>query len=83
MLLVQKAGPGEVELNFMWLPTFIGMNVSVQKEIEKELHPVLQGKPLTEDTLRDAHDRVIDFLCQKFPLEGLRDYLDAVKFVTG
>lgn len=81
MLFVQRTDPGVVELNFMWLPSFIGMNAAVQQEIEKKLSPLLQGKPMTEDTLKEAHEYVIDFLCQRFPLKGLRDYLDAVKFV--
>jgi len=66
----------------MWLPTFIGLNNSFKKRIEDELAPLLQGKELTEDLLDAASDRVIDILCESHKsLPGLRDYLDAIKFV--
>lgn len=82
MLLVVTAEPGVVELNFTWMPLWIGMNSALKKEIEEAIAPVLIGKPLTEETLQNAHDLIINFLVNKFPaIEGLRDYLDAVKFV--
>ena len=82
MRAVIRTAPGVVELNFMWLPTFVGMNAQLKKEIEERLKPKLEGRPL-EETLDDAHEMVIDFLVERFPaLTGLRDYLDAMKYVT-
>lgn len=82
MRAVIRTGPGVVELNWMWLPTFVGMNAQLKKELEERLAPKLEGRPL-EDSLDDAHEMVIEFLVEKFPaLEGLRDYLDAMKYVT-
>jgi hypothetical protein len=76
MLLVNRVSEGTFELNYMWLPTWLGMNTKLKKEMETELAPVLQGK-----TPEEASDIVLDFLCSKFPLEGLRDYLDGLKFI--
>lgn len=82
MRAVVKTAPGVVELNFMWLPTFVGMNAQLKKEIEERLAPKLEGLPLDDDTLNDAHEMVIEFLVERFPaLHGMRDYIDALKYV--
>ena len=83
MRVVVQTDPGVVELSFMWLPTFIGLNGVLKQELETKLKTKIEGKPLTEETLDWAHDQVVEFLCEKFPIKGLRDYLDAIKFVEG
>lgn len=81
MRAVIRTAPGVVELNWMWLPTFVGMNAKLKKELEERLAPKLEGQPL-EAALDAAHEMVIDFLVEKFPAHpGLRDYLDALKYV--
>jgi hypothetical protein len=80
--LVHTTGPGVVAFNFMWAPTFLGMGGQLKLELEKKLAPELVGKPMTDETLDWAHERVVDFIVEKFPtIKGLRDYLDAIKFV--
>lgn len=74
--------PGVVELSYMWLPTFIGMNTVLKKEIETLVGPLLVGRPASDDVLDEAHELIVDFLVKKFPFPGLRDYLDALKFVA-
>ena len=82
MRAVVRTAPGVLEINWMWLPTFIGMNAQLKKEIEERLAPKLEGRPL-EEALDDAHEMVIEFLVERFPaLHGMRDYLDAMKYVT-
>ena len=83
MRLVVATEPGVVEVNFMWLPTWLGLNTQLKKDLEAELGPLLQGRELTEEVLEEAHDQVLDFLVQRHTqFGGLRDYLDALKFVT-
>ena len=82
MLAVIRSGPGEVSLNFMWLPTFIAYDAALKKHIEEKLAPELVGKDLTEDVLQHAHDAALDIICAwHHAIPGLRDYLDAMKFV--
>jgi hypothetical protein len=82
MRAVVATGFGELELNFQWLPTWIGLNGRLKLELEKELAPHLEGRPLDDDTLDAAHDLVLTFLEARFPsFRGLRDYLDGLKFV--
>ncbi len=73
---------GVVELNYMWLPTFIGMNAVLKKEMETELQPSVLGIPLTEQGLDEIHQKVVEYLVKKFPdAKGLELYLDSLKFV--
>ena len=83
MRLVVVPEPGVTELAWMWMPSFIGMNTALKREIEEEVSKLLVGKPATDDVLDAAHDKVIEVVCKKFPLPGLKDYLDALKFVEG
>ena len=83
MRLIIREGPGKVGFNFMWVPTFIGQDPLLKKELEKELAPHLVGQPLNDATLDKAHELALDFICSKWhkAIPGLRDYLDAMKFV--
>jgi hypothetical protein len=82
MRAVYVPKPGVIALNFMFLPTLIGMDNRMLKEMEKELAPKIQGRPLDEETLNFAHEQVIDFILRVYPHRpGLRDYIDALKFV--
>jgi hypothetical protein len=76
VLLLVQAEKGAAELNYMWLPTWIGMNTRLKQDMEKELTSQIVGK-----TAEEANDIVLDYLCSKFPIEGLRDYLDGLKFI--
>jgi hypothetical protein len=81
--LVVQTEPGRVELAFMWLPTWLGMNAPLKEEIEKAIAPELEGQPMTGEVLDRAHARVLDLLEAKFPgIEGLRAYLDAIRQVA-
>jgi hypothetical protein len=63
----------------MWLPTFIGQNYLVLKELGKaweEKFP--QGVQNTPEGLDEMHEFTIKWLCEKFPIEGLEPYLHAI-----
>lgn len=83
MRFITETEPGVVELNWMWLPTFIGVSTPMKKRIEEKVSPMLVGKGATDEVLDAAHEKVIDLLCELHPLPGLRDYLEAIKFVEG
>ena len=34
MLLVVQTSPGVIELTYMWLPTWLGMNADLKKKVE-------------------------------------------------
>ena len=72
---------GVLELNYMWLPTWLGLNQRFKEKLEKDLTEKFKGRLSSE--LDDIHEEVIDYIVEAFPLPGLRDYLDGVKFVEG
>ncbi len=83
MLLIQRTEVGHIELNWSWLPTWIGMNTALLREIEAAVSPMVVGRALTDDLLEEIHQLVIDFLKQKYVnISGIDDYLDGLKFVT-
>lgn len=82
MRVVQVASDGALELNWMWLPTFIGQNHMVCKELAgvwREWYP--NGFPATEEDLDAIHDRTIDWFEQRFNIKGLGEYLHAVECI--
>lgn len=81
MRLVHLTAPGRLELNFMWLPTWLGINKEAKDYIEGELRSKVVGVTATEGALDEINEMVMDVILKKYPLEGLRDYLDGLKFV--
>jgi hypothetical protein len=82
MRLVHVVDGKIVELNYMWLPTWIGQNAKLKKEMEEHIGPKIVGWELTEQNLDKIHDMVLDYIVEKFPIPGLFDYLDGLKFVN-
>ena len=83
MRAVVVTEPGKVEFSFMWALLFIAQNPDLKKELDKVLGAEFVGKPMTEEMLDNMHERVLDIICAKFKVRGLRDYLDAMKYVEG
>lgn len=81
MRFIVATAPGTIELNYMWLPSFIGMDSNFKRYIEEKLSPELVGKELSDETLDWANERVMDLICERYKFEGFRDYLDSIKFV--
>jgi hypothetical protein len=75
------AAAGRVTLNFMFLPTFIGQNPIIQKELQKELAKMFAGKTVTPGLLDEVHTWIIQWLQNKFQIAGLEKYLQAIEEV--
>ncbi len=83
MRLIVQTDYGKTELNYTWLPTWIGMNTALKNELEKAVSDKIVGKVMSEEVLDEAHDLIVKWFADKFPnLVGLADYLDALKYVT-
>ncbi len=83
MRLVVLTGEGTIELNYTWLPTWMGCNAHLTADIERELQHKLVGRVVSEDLLDEAHEYVLAFLCDKHKsFQGLRQYLDGIKAVS-
>lgn len=79
MRVIQVADDGAIELSWMWLPTFIGQNYHVTKELgrawEKQ-YP--DGVPHTPQGLDELHFFTIKWLTEKYAIEGLAEYLSGI-----
>lgn len=82
MRAIMRTDEGVIELNYMWLPTWLGMNSVVKKQLGDKLAPSFVGRTIDEAELDKMNDETIDAIVAMFPLmDGLRDYLDGLKFV--
>jgi hypothetical protein len=67
----------------MWLPSWIGMNPILIKEVGEHMQSKAVGKELTTDMLDELDLEVRAFLCQRFPnISGLDRYLDGLVHVS-
>lgn len=83
MRVIQVTKDGAIELNWMWLPTFIGQNFMVLKELEKFWKARFEkGVLFTEENLDEVHQITVDWLCEKFKIEGLKQYIEGLKHIT-
>lgn len=82
MRTIVLTDPGVLELNWTWLPTWIGINARLKQELEREISPLVVGREMSAQDLDQLNEQVIDLLVQKCPLPGFRDYLDGLKFVS-
>lgn len=83
MRTVQATDEGVVEVSYMWLPTFIGINKKLQEELELALKDRAEGRDLTEEFLDELDDMVISFIEKKFPIcTGIREFLDGLKYIN-
>ncbi len=58
------------------------MNHQLTRELNEELKKHIIGRNLTEDVLDDISELIVGYLEKRYPdLEGLRDYLDGLKYV--
>ncbi len=81
MRTVVLTGPNVLELNWTWLPTFIGMDASARKDM-RDVAKRFEGKEISEQVLDEAHMAVCNFLVARYPsIVGLRQYLDGLKFI--
>ena len=82
MRLIAVSGHA-VELNYMWLPTWLGQNAQFKQQLETDLRAKIEGLELTEQNLDKISRMVLSYIVDKHShIEGLFDYLDGLKFVS-
>ena len=82
MRLVTQVDKGVFEVNWTWLPAWLGLNSIVLKELSEYLKPQLEGKALTEDVLDATDALAIDYLVKRFDaIHGLKEHLSSLKQV--
>jgi len=70
--------PSALDLNWMWLPAFIGQDHRMLQQLREELMEVFGGRPIQNETMAKIHHFVLDWFDRKYHIKGLRKYLEAV-----
>jgi len=78
MRVAHIAKDGALELNWMWLPTFIGQNFGLMRELQGVWAARFKGQTPTEEILEEVHRFTINWLQEKLKIPGLNDYLSAI-----
>ena len=84
MRLVQqnKEKPEVVEIAWMWLPTFIGQNTALLKDVDKAISQMFPPPvEATYENLDEMHKFVIAYLCERLKITNLDKYLKAIWWV--
>lgn len=80
MRLVTLTHDDTLEVNWMWLPTFLGMNPTLRAELQELLLPLRGSSP--EEALDRGHTIILDHIKSKLSnFDGLDDYFDGLRFV--
>ena len=74
---------GRLELRWTWLPYWLAAGPALHAEIEALMRDavILNGMPLTEDSLDKIDSFVIRLINRRFRIDGLAQYLGALKHV--
>lgn len=74
---------GRLELRWTWLPYWLAAGPALHDELQALMRDVvvMNGMPLTEDSLDRIHTFVIDMIVKRFTIEGLREYLVGLCYV--
>ena len=76
MRLVVLTDPGTLEINYTWLPTWIGMNTALVQRLGNVLRKQLLHAQVSEATVAMAESLLLDALDKEFPyVDGLRQLL--------
>ena len=83
MRLVVLTNPGVLELNYVWLPTWLGLNLALKVELESLLSQEVVGKEVTEELLDHMHNKIVDHLTTRFSfIVGLKEHLNDLHRVS-
>jgi uncharacterized lipoprotein YddW (UPF0748 family) len=84
MLLVHrgKKNPSMWEVAWTWLPYFLAADQLLHRHVDKEMTKRWKGveNPGLQE-VRQMHRDVISFILERYPIEGLRDYLESISLV--
>jgi hypothetical protein len=74
---------GKLEVRWTWLPYWIAAGPQFLTEIERTMHDaiIINGMPPNEDSFERVENFLLRLIEGRFRIEGLGDYLRALRFV--
>ena len=79
----KKEKTGKWEVAWMWLPHFLAQDKSLHQYVAEKMTDIFKGEALEDDPaqrnllLKRMHNEVIRLIMDKYPMPGLRPYLEA------
>ena len=82
----KERGYGKWEVAWMWMPHFLAADSALHKYVDKEMTKAFKGTDLgiefdPMDVQERMHAKVIELVLEKYPMQGLREYLEAIQSV--
>ena len=83
----KKHQDGRWEVAWMWLPHFLAADTELHKYVDQRMTEAFKGTMLEGDVLsmyppsmtpilEQMHRRVIELILEKYPIPGLKEFLD-------
>jgi len=83
----RKDKGGTWEIAWMWLPHFLATDAELHKFVGNKMTELYRGETwdstpeALNHLLRNMHDDIIRLIMEKYPIPGLRQYLEAVIYL--
>ena len=88
----KKHQDGRWEVAWMWLPHFLAADSELHKHVDREMTGEFKGTMLEGDVmnmyppsmtpiLEKMHQKVIDLILEKYPIHGLRRFLEGYTYL--
>ena len=92
LVLEKKDKPGKWEVAWTWLPFFLASDTGLHKVVDRAMTEEFRGTKLEGDVhmmyppsmtpiLQKMHNRVVQLIIERYPIPGLRMYLESVLHV--
>jgi hypothetical protein len=76
----RKDREGKWEVAWMWLPHFLAADETLHKHVDQKMTEKFKGERVEEAALPELigrmHQEVVNLLLEKYPIPGLRRFLD-------
>jgi len=79
----KKEKDGKWEVAWMWLPHFLAQDQNLHRHVAEGMTTRFAGQVLEDDrvqknqVLAEMHNEVIRLILEKYPIPGLRTYLES------
>lgn len=78
-----KDRAGRWEIAWMWLPHFLAADMELHKHVGQKMTSLFKGESFEKGSppttlLQGMHEQIIKLILEKYPIPGLRQYLEAV-----
>jgi hypothetical protein len=80
----KQVGHGKWDVAWTWLPFFLASDSSLHKQVGHRMTEEFKGQQVEEDPVQKnalllrMHNKVLELILEKYPIPGLRQYLEAV-----